>query len=526
MNKMKRTFNCLFAHFLSLVIFSLLLFVPNLTEGARKMEIRLKDRWLRMKRGETKRAAYHLDEWEPYQRLTYAGGHSWLASVGARPIAVCGDTIHITWYDERNGNDDIYYKRSIDRGNTWGPDIQITTDSAYQAMPTIAVSGSTVHIFWTDERHHPGRIRECDIYYRRSTDNGTTWLPETLLCTHPNGEYGGWNPCAAVSGDTVHLVWEDDRNGDDLIHYKRSTDAGRTWTQDLPISSCMGDWLSSIAVWGQNIHMVCENFWQNVIYYRRSTNGGQSWQPIVSFPRPCMSYFPSVAVSHETVYAVFTDCGDSSFNQVFFRRSLTNGDTWEPERMITYDRSHTWSAAVAASGPNVHITRMLMTYYHIWYHRSTDAGLIWEPGVEISNLFRMQCDKSNLALSDSTVHVLFDGNIPDSAGFYEIYYRRNQGGNPTGFGSSKPVKTQCPPAWRIEPNPLIGSKAFIRSFFPEPVEITFHNSLGRPIYKYYLLEINQTPVGPINLEFLPPGLYFVRFETKNRFFLQKLIVHR
>jgi len=51
-------------------------------------------------------------QWEPDVRLTNDPASSrttWTNSVHA--IATSGDTVHIVWYDDRDGNDEIYYKR-------------------------------------------------------------------------------------------------------------------------------------------------------------------------------------------------------------------------------------------------------------------------------------------------------------------------------------------------------------------------------------------------------------------------------
>ncbi len=480
-------------------------------------------------------------DWEPYERLTSAPGHSWISSGGERCLAVSGDTLHAVWYDERTGNDEVYYKRSTDGGTTWGPDVQLTLDSAYQAMPTVAVSGPVVHVFWTDERNKPGRIREADIYYRRSTDGGETWQPETLLCTNPAGEYGGWHPCAACRGDTVHLVWEDDRNGDDLIHYKRSTDRGQTWTQDRAIASDMGAWLSTIAVWGKNVHVVWENFNSLRVWYRRSTDGGNTWQPQVSFPTETVSYAPCVDVSHDTVHVVYSDGSQTNFDQLYYRRSIDNGVTWEPETCLTQDSDFTWSADVAVSGKNVHVVRLLMDFYHIWYHRSTDGGVTWEPGVEVSDYFRMQCMDHAVAVSDTTVHVLFDGMIPESTGFYEIYYRRNRGGNPVAMRSRSDLIPVAELGIHIVPNPVTSDQAMLR-LAGQWVErnggtIRVFDAAGRCVLvrniPRTLLEgggnrrSEDWSLGvTLDLRRLSAGVYLVRFETKDAIATGRIAVVR
>lgn len=68
-----------------------------------------------------------LAQWEPDVRLTDDPSSSLLCtSPGTHSIAASGDSIHVVWSDNRDGNDEIYYKRSVDGGLTWGDDIRLT----------------------------------------------------------------------------------------------------------------------------------------------------------------------------------------------------------------------------------------------------------------------------------------------------------------------------------------------------------------------------------------------------------------
>ena len=50
-----------------------------------------------------------------------------------------GATIHVVWHDDRDGNTEIYYKRSTDNGTTWGADTRLTTDISWSERPSVAV---------------------------------------------------------------------------------------------------------------------------------------------------------------------------------------------------------------------------------------------------------------------------------------------------------------------------------------------------------------------------------------------------
>ena len=71
--------------------------------------------------------------------------------------------MHVVWYDNRDGNNEIYYKRSTDAGINWGADTRLTNNTAYSEYPSVAVSGSVVHVVWNDYRDG-----NSEIYYKRN----------------------------------------------------------------------------------------------------------------------------------------------------------------------------------------------------------------------------------------------------------------------------------------------------------------------------------------------------------------------
>jgi Neuraminidase (sialidase) len=121
-------------------------------------------------------------QWQPDVRLTNDPAYSHTSNSNARLIAANGDTVHVVWYDERDGNPEIYYKRSTDGGISWGADTRLTNINCDKYDPTIVVSGSIVHIAWTDDRNGSTNI---EIYYKRSEDGGSTWGADTRLTNAP-----------------------------------------------------------------------------------------------------------------------------------------------------------------------------------------------------------------------------------------------------------------------------------------------------------------------------------------------------
>ena len=134
---------------------------------------------------------------------------------------------HVVWFDYKYSpyawTGDIFYRTSIDTGNSWEPIDSLTIEHRATASSIVGL-GDTLHLVWQDERFNPVK-RYAEIYYRFSSDRGTTWGPETRL-TYDSLD--SREPQLAVSPSGVYLVWGDNRDTDSLsynyeIYFKRGT---------------------------------------------------------------------------------------------------------------------------------------------------------------------------------------------------------------------------------------------------------------------------------------------------------------
>ncbi len=72
------------------------------------------------------------------------------------------------------------------------------------------------------------------FYYKRSSDGGISWGADTRLT---NNSFTSWFPSVSVNGSNVHVVWFDDRDGNYEIYYKKSTDGGTSWGNDIRLTN-------------------------------------------------------------------------------------------------------------------------------------------------------------------------------------------------------------------------------------------------------------------------------------------------
>ncbi len=138
--------------------------------------------------------------------------------------------VFVVWWDNRNGDYDIYFSRSTDGGQTWSPDVRLNDDtsSAGQALPAIAAHDvGNVYVVWADQR------TARKIYFICSTDGGQTWSANVRVTDEES--VSPWAPAIAVDGaGNAYVVWEDHRNGNDDIYFAKTGGPGPTPGENPP----------------------------------------------------------------------------------------------------------------------------------------------------------------------------------------------------------------------------------------------------------------------------------------------------
>jgi len=365
-------------------------------------------------------------DWEPDVRLTYNDSVSQTAWYDPQSVAAGpGGDVHVVWYDHRDGNDEIYYKRSLNRGTSWDPDFRFTQDSSVSKDPSVALSGSYVHVVWADSRNVTP-----EIYYRGSANGGTSWGSPTRLSRFDSISSGLLS--VASSGVFVHVVWTDGQDGNDEIYYKRSGDNGGNWTPDqrLTFDSNISGY-SSVAASGPYVYVVWEDRRGDRfnIYYKRSTNYGVSWTGDTLLSDNGQSTvevsFPSVVTSGPNVHVVWQS--DKDLNpEIYYRRSTNYGANWDPITRLTVNNGFSYYPSVGVSGDSVHVVwvddRDGSLHPGIYYKRSTNSGASWGLDTHLNYDPYTWAIYPSVAASGTNVHVVWrdlrDGNA-------EIYYKRD-----------------------------------------------------------------------------------------------------
>lgn len=96
--------------------------------------------------------------------------------------------VHVVYSYDPDGagvGDDVnvYYRRSTNGGSTWGTETKINDDATTtdQYQPTLSVADGQVQVSWMDRRDDTASNYLFASYKRISRDNGVTWLPSERI---------------------------------------------------------------------------------------------------------------------------------------------------------------------------------------------------------------------------------------------------------------------------------------------------------------------------------------------------------
>jgi len=356
-------------------------------------------------------------EWEPDINLTNDPAESYTSQNNARCVTYVGSNVHVVWSDNRYGNYEIFYKRSLDNGSNWLEDVRLTDNMSWSGTPSIAVNGSVVHVVWCDFRDEIPAL-----YYKRSWDSGLNWEREIRL---NDVLHGSFNPSMTVLGSNVYVVWADGRDQNNEIYYKYSVDNGTNWSEDIRLTNALyGSDFPSIAVSGSIVHVVwCDYRDDNpAIYYKHSFDNGLNWEREIRLNDVLYdSEHPSIAVSGPIVHVVWTDqrCGE---NEIYYKYSVDNGSNWQEDVRLTESAGYALGPSIAVYGSNVHIAWYdnRNDNYEIYYKFSSDNGTNWERDIRLTENIAGSWNPS-IAVSGSIIHLVWYDFRDEN---YEIYYKR------------------------------------------------------------------------------------------------------
>jgi hypothetical protein len=145
------------------------------------------------------------------------------------PVVVwTGTRYAVTWYDEADGNAEIYLALIDTLGNASAP-IRITDDPANSTEPRLAWTGTELGLLWLDSRDAPR-----ELYFARLDETGARLSGDIALTA--NGVFTN-APRLAWTGGEYGVAWEDHSGGNEQVYFMRLDLAGTPLTTGRRIST-------------------------------------------------------------------------------------------------------------------------------------------------------------------------------------------------------------------------------------------------------------------------------------------------
>ncbi|MGA9519823.1 MAG: sialidase family protein [Myxococcaceae bacterium] len=323
------------------------------------------------------------------------------------------------------------------------PRIDLTENVVQVEPEAMATQGSDVYVLWRECLPPQGDPETCDLFFRRSPDQGTTFAPALELATN------SFDAALVASGSSVHVAYIGDGFGN--VFFRKSMDRGASFAPAVNVtnSATPGPLVNvRLATSGNAVYIT----WQDDsvgagdVFLARSTNGGQSFEAPVNLSADAgPSVEPQLAAVGGSVYVVWNDFGPG---QLKFRRSANQGGTFEPALTLT-GTGRIAVPRIAAQGGNVYLVYSDegTGAGDIFLSKSTDAGASFSSPVNVSNSPTLS-SSPELALLGNNVHVTWEERPPVGENDVEVFYARSIDG---GLSFTVPLNLSNAPGESIEP---------------------------------------------------------------------------
>jgi PKD repeat protein len=249
--------------------------------------------------------------------MTLAGPASTFDALGPCEVAAAGTRAYAVW---RGGSaNEVVFRRSADRGGTFGPPIGLGTAGGF-SDPQIAAVGDRVYVVWA----------AGDILLRASADGGATFGPVRNLSNTPLPDSD--SPHIVTVGSRVYVAYQEFTATGTAILLTVSADGGASFGTPINLSTGAGTFvgLAQLVVVEPHVYILTQ---QPGAALRVSADGGATFGSVVVLRDNVANAVlgtPRIAVSGSNVYVTGTGraLGDPQHSDVFLRASNDHGTSF------------------------------------------------------------------------------------------------------------------------------------------------------------------------------------------------------
>lgn len=360
-----------------------------------------------------------LAQWTPAKRITWTSDDSSVPKI----VAYSSTNIQVVWEEATSDYMAVYYKKSLDGGDTWATGKRITWGLRLFRIPDLAVDSSgNPHVAWYEDAYGHN-----EIFYKKSPDGGGTWSATKRLTWGTS--WSRYPDIVIDSSGNPEVVWQDEMSGNWEVYHRKSTDAGNSWMPFQRLTWNAGESENpAMALYPANSPYLV---WSDTtpgtakIFYKMSTDGGASWSTAkrISWTSG-KSVNPDIAAdSSANLHVVWSDSAPGN-TEIYYAKSTDLGTTWTASQRITWTSGSSQRPIIVADTPgNLHVVWEDNTAGNneIYYKTSTDGGATWTASERLTSNAGDSRWPDIAADPSGNLHVVW---FDDTPGNREIFYRK------------------------------------------------------------------------------------------------------
>jgi hypothetical protein len=298
------------------------------------------------------------------------------------------------------------------------PAVNISSNKGRSEIPKEAISANNIYIAWIDDT-----LGNRDVFFRKSIDQGKTF-GNTINLSNMSG--GAYNLQIIAIYNYVFIVWEHTPDNNGQIFFKRSIDNGNTFDKTVSLGNNTGFYglpqISAVSAAASskdndknnnnnsiNIYTIWHDSSSGILL-RKSIDGGETFDKAINLSKKhALSFYPQIAVSSANVYALWVSTLNvgtkNETNNIVFSRSTDAGNTFSNIVNLTNDAKLSFDPQLSISGNNVYVAWLNGTFV------GKKFPLIIDPLFKSSNDFGATFDNNTISLNNYTGGWTVDAQI-------------------------------------------------------------------------------------------------------------------
>ena len=320
-----------------------------------------------------------------------------LVTLGASTAVVA----FYTYAKELGGPNGIWVNTSVDAGATWGSPVSVAQGDGV-CCAAIAGFGRRVDVIWANSS--PSNLDATQLYYKRSVDRGRSFGPRTTVVQTGWAAISRFSVARGPNG-LVAVQWEEleecvNSRCDDRITYRvrASSDGGSSFGETHTLATALGDRSSmgSSLATGDGVIYVVYMRSERELCLKRSLDGGATWSsPVtISVAARFDSFDRALALTATGSQAAvaYVEWQSPRVRALLLKHSANGGRTWSsPATLSNVERRQIFEPHLTWQGGTVRAAfgRCPFTCHHpaglkMFYRASAD-GVTWTPTQKVAD---------------------------------------------------------------------------------------------------------------------------------------------